>query len=124
MIIVLWIVTGLLALLFVAAGAMKTVRSRAALQPSMGYVEDFSDGQVKTIGILEVLGAVGLVLPMATGILPWLTPVAAFALFVTMVAAFFVHLRRGEARQTAPVWVLAALSLVVGIGWVVVLLGH
>ncbi|KQO96599.1 DoxX family protein [Leifsonia sp. Leaf264] len=121
MIVALWIVTGLLAILFVAAGAMKTVRSRAALQPQMAYVEDFSDGQVKTIGILEVLGGIGLVLPMALGILPWLTPLAAFALFITMVAAFFVHLRRGEGRQTAPVWVLGGLSLIVGIGWVVVL---
>ncbi|TFV98133.1 DoxX family protein [Leifsonia flava] len=121
MIIVLWIVTGLLALLFVAAGATKATRSRASLQPRMAYVEDFSDGQVKTIGILEVLGGIGLVLPMATGILPWLTPLAAFALFITMVAAFFVHLRRGEGRESAPVWVLAGLSLAVGIGWVVVL---
>lgn len=121
MIVALWIVTGLLAILFVVAGAMKAVRSRAALQPQMAYVEDFSDGQVKTIGILEVLGGIGLVLPMALGILPWLTPLAAFALFITMVAAFFVHLRRGEGRQTAPVWVLGGLSLIVGIGWVVVL---
>src|SRR4051794_25718017 len=111
MIIALWIVTGLLAVAFVVAGAMKAVRSRAALQPQMAYVEDFTDGQVKTIGILEVLGGVGLVLPMALGILPWLTPLAAFALFITMVAAFVVHARRGEARQTAPVWVLAGLSL-------------
>ena len=123
MIIVLWIVTGLLAILFVAAGAMKAVRSRAALQPTMAYVEDFSDGQIKTIGILEVLGGIGLVLPMALGILPWLTPIAAFALFITMVAAYVVHARRGEARQTAPVWVLGGLSLIVGISWVVVLLG-
>jgi uncharacterized membrane protein YphA (DoxX/SURF4 family) len=123
MLIALWVVTGLLAVLFVAAGAMKTFRSRAALQPAMGWVDDFGDAQVTTIGVLEILGAIGLVLPAATGILPWLTPVAAFALFITMIAAFVVHARRGETAKTAPNWVLGVLSLIVGVGWIVVLVG-
>jgi uncharacterized membrane protein YphA (DoxX/SURF4 family) len=123
MLVALWVVTGLLAVLFVAAGAMKTFRSRAALQPAMGWVDDFGDAQVTTIGVLEILGAIGLVLPAATGILPWLTPVAAFALFITMIAAFVVHVRRGETAKTAPNWVLGVLSLIVGVGWIVVLVG-
>ena len=55
MLIALWVVTGLLAVLFVAAGAMKTFRSRAALQPAMGWVDDFGDAQVTTIGVNSYL---------------------------------------------------------------------
>ena len=51
----------------------------------MGWVEDFSPRTVKLIGALELLAAIGLVLPAATGILPWLTPLAALGLVVVMV---------------------------------------
>ncbi|MGO7983572.1 DoxX family protein, partial [Rhizobium johnstonii] len=95
----------------------KSTQPRAKLQTNMAYVEDFSDGQVKAIGIVEILGGIGLVLPMLTGVLPWLTPAAAFGLAITMVAAAIVHIRRGEGKGIAPNVVLLALSLFVGFGW-------
>ena len=77
----LWIVAGLLAFVFVMAGFMKVSQPKETLkEKGMGFVDDFSAGQVRLIGILEVLGAVGLILPALTGILPILTPLAAVGL--------------------------------------------
>ena len=117
MIIALWIVTVLLALVFLAAGAVKSTTPRAKLEPKMPYMQDLSDGQARVVGILEFLGALGLVLPAATGILPWLTPVAAFALAVTMGVATALHVKRKE--SPVPSIVLGVVALVVGVGWVV-----
>ncbi|MGS2645634.1 DoxX family protein [Streptosporangium sp. LJ11] len=94
--IALWVVQGLLALAFLFAGLTKATKSRADLSGQMPWVEDFSDGQVRIIGILEVLAGVGLILPAVTGILPVLTPIAAAALVITMIGALVVHLRRKE----------------------------
>ncbi len=116
LIIALWIVTALLALVFLAAGVVKSTSPREKLVPKMAYMEDLSNGQARAVGILEFLGALGLVLPAATGILPWLTPVAAFALAITMVVGVALHVKRKE--SFVPALVLALLSLVVGIGWV------
>jgi uncharacterized membrane protein YphA (DoxX/SURF4 family) len=73
----LWIVQILLALMFFMVGLMKITQPKEKAAERAPYVEDFSQGQLRLIGILEVLGAIGLVLPAATGILPWLTPLAA-----------------------------------------------
>lgn len=117
MIIALWIVTVLLALVFLAAGTVKSTTPREKLVPKMAYMEDLSNGQARVIGILEFLGALGLVLPAATGILPWLTPVAAFALVVTMSVATALHLKRKESPVVSIV--LGVVALAVGVGWVV-----
>ncbi|MET0724996.1 MAG: DoxX family protein [Leifsonia sp.] len=117
MIIALWIVTALLAIAFGFAGIMKATRKRAELAAQMPWTEDVSDSQLRAIGIVEFLGAVGLILPMALGILPWLTPLAAFGLFITMIAAAVLHVRRGEAGSLPVNIVLGLLALLVGIGW-------
>ena len=117
MIIALWIVTVLLAVVYLAAGITKATTPREKLIPRMAYMEDLSDGQARVVGILEFLGALGLVLPAATGIVPWLTPVAAFALALTMGAATALHIKRKES-PVVPI-VLGVVALVVGIGWVV-----
>lgn len=116
--IALWIVTGLLAALFAMAGTMKTITPHAKVLEKMPWVEDVTPSQLKGIGIIEVIGALGLILPAATGILPWLTPVAAFGLFVTMVFATALHLRRKE--PIMPGLVLGVVSLAVGIAWLVI----
>ncbi|MET0162683.1 MAG: DoxX family protein [Microbacteriaceae bacterium] len=109
MLIAYWIVAGLLALAMLAAGAMKTVRPKPQLHAAgMAWVEDFSATQVKLIGIAEVLGALGLVLPMLTGIAPILSPIAAAALLVIMIGAAVVHVRRAE--PPVPGMVLSALA--------------
>ena len=74
----LWIAAGLLAAVLLAAGASKLTKSRADLAASgQGWAEDFSPGTVKTIGVLEVLAAIGLLLPALLGIAPILVPLAA-----------------------------------------------
>ena len=101
--IALWIVAGLLALAFLGAGTMKVSRSKEQLTASgMGWTEDFSTGMVKTIGSLELLGALGLILPAVTGILPVLVPIAALGLTATMIGAVVVHLRRPGCRAARP----------------------
>ena len=76
----LWIIQGILAAVFMMTGAMKFFQKKEAMVDKMGYVEDFSEKQISGIGVLEIMGAVGLILPWATGILTWLTPAAAAGL--------------------------------------------
>ena len=94
--VALWVVTGILVVAFLAAGLMKVAQPREKLQKNLPWVEDFSDGQVKGIGAIEVLGALGLVVPAIGGIAPWLVPIAAAGLAITMVIAAIMHLRRGD----------------------------
>jgi uncharacterized membrane protein YphA (DoxX/SURF4 family) len=108
--IALWIVAGLLAVAFLASGAMKL----AAF--GMGWVEDFGAGAVKAIGALEVLAAVGLILPAALGIAPVLVPLAAVGLVVLMAGAIITHLRRHEAQVIASPVALLALAVLVAWG--------
>ncbi|RGE20358.1 DoxX family protein [Leucobacter sp. wl10] len=116
MLIALWIVNALLALAFLAAGGTKLARPKDALAArGMGYVEDFAAPTIKAIGALEVLGALGLVLPLATGIAPVLTPLAAVGLTITMIGAIVVHARRRESPAPAvALGVLSAASAVLG----------
>jgi hypothetical protein len=114
--IALWIIAGLLAAVFLASGAMKLIQSKEKLAASgFGVVEDFSAGAVKAIGALEVLAAVGLILPAALDIAPVLVPLAAVGVVLLMVGAVTVHLRRHEAQ--AIVVPLALLALAVLVAW-------
>ena len=111
---VVWIVQIVLAVAYLAAGALKLTQPREALVArGNGWAEDFSDRTVKLIGLVEVLGAIGLVLPAVTGILPWLTPLAAVGLAIVQVLAFRVHLRRGERQMLPANVVLLLLALFV-----------
>lgn len=114
MLLVTWILSLLLALAFLAAGGMKVARPKPALASTgLAWVDDFSAGTVKLIGAVEVVGALGLALPLLTGIAPVLTPVAALCLAAIMVGAVVVHLRRHE--SPAPAVVLAVLSVVAAV---------
>lgn len=116
MIVVAWILQGVLALAFVAAGGMKIAQERKKLiDGGQTWAEDFSDGAVKGIGALEVLGALGLVLPTLLGVLPILTPIAAAALALVMAGAVATHLRRGEYGGVVPPAVLGVLAVIVAI---------
>ncbi|MBC2932884.1 DoxX family protein [Nocardioides sp. zg-1228] len=97
--IALWILTGGLALVFLASGAQKLTRSREELIASgLTFAEDFSDGAVRAIGVLEIMAAAGLILPAAVGLVPVLVPLAAVGLVLLMIGAAVVHLRRGESK--------------------------
>lgn len=94
--ILLWVLQSVLAGMFLMVGAMKLMQPKEKMAEKMGWVEDFSQTQVRVIGVLEVLGALGLILPMATGIMPFLTSYAAIGLCLVMMGAFMTHLRRNE----------------------------
>jgi hypothetical protein len=110
MTIAFWIATGLATLAFFGAGLMKLLRPVQALKDAgMGWVDDYSSTTVKLIALAEIVGAIGLVVPVATGIVPVLSPVAGVALTVLMARAIAVHIRRNESPTAAIV--LTALPL-------------
>src|SRR5690242_13599760 len=111
-----WIVQILLALAFFMAGLMKFTQPKEKLAERMGWVNDFSPSIVKAIGFIEILGAVGLVLPALTNILPILTPLAAAGLVLDMIGAVVTHLRRKEYPMIAANLVLLALAAFVVYG--------
>ena len=82
----------------------------------MGWVDDFSAGTVKVIGGLEVLAAIGLILPGALKIVPVLVPLAATGLVLMMVGAAIAHARRKEAQLIPINAVLLVLAVVVAWG--------
>ncbi|MDT7616257.1 MAG: hypothetical protein QOF00_3704 [Pseudonocardiales bacterium] len=112
--IVAWILQIVLAVAFLAAGGMKLARPKPALvSAGMGYAEDYTDSSIKLIGAIEVIGAIGLIVPWLTGIAPILTPIAAIGLALVMAGAVVVHIRRKE--QFVPPLVLGVLALVVAV---------
>ncbi len=115
--IALWIVQVLLALAFAASGFMKVSQPMANLSKNMGgWVDDFGPRYVRLIGTLEILGAIGLIIPAVTHILPWLTPVAAIGLALTMIGAMILHGRRNEFPNMVPSLVLLLLAVFVILG--------
>ncbi len=114
--VALWVIQGLLAVAFLGAGAMKLSQPKKKLAENMSWVEDFSQPAVRLIGAVEVLGAIGVVLPALTGILSWLTPLAALGLALTMVGAALTHLRRKEYGNIAVNVVLLVLAAFVAYG--------
>lgn len=113
----LWIVAGLLAVVYLVAGAGKLILPKETLAkaPGGGWVNDFSGRSVKGIGVIEVLGAVGLVLPAALGIAPVLVPLAAVGLVTLMGGAVIVRIRRHETIPMAAD--LAYLALAGFVAW-------
>ena len=114
--IALWIVAVVTALAFATAGTLKLTQPKDKLQQQMGWVEDFSPATIRLIGAMELLGALGLILPAVTGIAPVLVPLAAAGLAVVMVLASVVHLRRGEPKVLPVNIVLFLLAAFVAIG--------
>jgi hypothetical protein len=110
----LWIAQGLLGLAMFAAGSTKVAVPRARLLKTMGWAESWSDGRFKLLGLAEVFGAIGLVVPWLTGIAPLLTPIAALCLLVLMGGAVKTHIDRKE--PPVPPAVLAALALFIALG--------
>lgn len=111
--LVLWSVQGFLALFFLAAGAPKILGR--GMERWTGF-SDLPPSQVVFIGIAEVLGALGLVLPMATGILPWLTPLSAVGLAIIVLMAAGFHLRADERLNALETGLWASIAAMVAIG--------
>jgi uncharacterized membrane protein YphA (DoxX/SURF4 family) len=113
--ITLWVVQVLLAFAFIAAGAMKVFayEKYKAMSEKNGPT-DITRGLVMFIGIAELAGAIGVVLPMAADVAPWLSPLAAAGLATVMLLAVFYHVRRHESPAVPAVLFLLALLVAVG----------
>lgn len=114
---VLWGAAGLLAAAFLLVGVTKLLQPRDKLiAGQMAWAEDFSASTVKTIGLLEVLAAIGLIVPPLVGVASWLAPIAAVCLIGLMIGAFYTHIRRDESHFLLLNAVLLVLSILVAWG--------
>jgi len=111
--IALWIIQGLLALLFISAGTTKLQYEKA--KKSLPWVSNHSKGFIAFIGMVEVLGGIGLILPLALGIVPILTPLAALGLLLIMLFATIFHAKRGEYKAIVTNVIIIGLALLVAI---------
>src|SRR3989442_13011253 len=108
-------VQGFLALFFLAAGAPKLIGRGIERWPGFS---DVPRPLVVFIGFTGVLGAAGLVLPMATGVLPWLTPLAAVGLAMIVLMAAGFHVRADERLNAIEAGLWASIAAVIPLaGW-------
>jgi len=114
----LWISQGLLLLMYLMTGWMKAFQSEKVRQnPRMTWAHDKSSGYVRFVGTAELLGALGIILPMLTGILPWLTPLAGVGLALIQVLAIFTqHIPKKEFKMLPMNVILLALAVFVAVG--------
>ncbi len=110
----LWVVQGLLAFAMFGAGTFKITTPHAKLAEKMKWATTWPPARVKLLGLAQVLGAVGIVVPWATGIAPVLTPIAACCLLVLMLGAVKTHIDLKE-PVVAPA-VLSVLALFIALG--------
>ncbi|KAA9159638.1 DoxX family protein [Amycolatopsis acidicola] len=107
-----WIVAALLGVVYLFAGGKKVAQSREQLAPMMGWVDTIPMWAVRCIGVVEILGVLGLVLPPVTGVAPALALVSAIGFAVLQVLAAGLHLSRREVRDVWLNGVLLVLAVV------------
>ncbi len=108
-----WVVAGALALLYLYGGGIKVIQTREQLQPMMAWVDRTPMSAVRTIGVLEVLGAIGLILPPLPGIAPWLALAAAIGFLLLQIGAITVHLSRGDRQLALNIALILAAAMTV-----------
>ncbi len=113
--VALWVVQILLALVFGFAGTMKLFTPIDELAKNAAWIRN-AEALIRFIGISELAGALGMLLPGLSGIKPRLTSLAAVGLFIIMVLATGFHLMRGEARMTPLTVALGLLAAFVAWG--------
>ena len=111
--IAIWIIQILLGGMFTMAGATKATQPISKLSEKMPWVKDFPLPVVKFIGISQLLGGIGLILPWASGIMPILTPIAGAALALVMVFAAIYHISKGEYKSIVINIILGGLAATV-----------
>jgi hypothetical protein len=116
--LVLWIAAGMLAVVSLAGGIAKTFvpKEKLAQAPGGRWVENSSVGFVKTLGVLELLAAVGLILPALVDIAPVLVPVTALCWVVLMIGAMITHLRHGDVKSVVANVIYLALAVFIAWG--------
>jgi uncharacterized membrane protein YphA (DoxX/SURF4 family) len=112
---VVWIIQGILAIMFAMAGTMKLTQPKEKLVKSLPWVIDFSLPTVRFIGTSEILGAIGIIVPQVTGILPILSPIAAIGLIVIMILAASYHLPKRQYKEVMFNSMLLILSVIVAL---------
>jgi hypothetical protein len=115
----LWIAQGLVALIVTATGGAKLVFAREKLARRMHWAATWPRERIKLLGLAEIAGAAGLVLPTATGIAPVLTPIAAVCLAALMAGAIHTHRRLGQGFL--PALLVGALCVGIATGRLVAL---
>ena len=114
--IVLWIAQVLLLGLYGMTGVTK-VFNTARAKESLEWARDRTKGFVRFMGAAELLGALGMILPMLTGILPWLTALAAVGLaLIQFLAILTIHIPRKQYKILPMNILLLVLALFVAIG--------
>jgi uncharacterized membrane protein YphA (DoxX/SURF4 family) len=116
--IALWIVQVLLAAFYGMAGSAKVFQTAQTREnPQMTWAHGKSDGYIRFVGTAELLGVLGVILPLLTGILSWLTPLAAIGLsLVQLLAIFVVHVPKKEYGVIPVNMIALALSIFVAVG--------
>lgn len=109
--IALWIVQSLLAAMFLMAGANKLFQSTEELVKMLPWVTSVPSGLVKLIGLSELLGGIGLLLPSILRIKPILSSYAAIGLALVMLFASVFHISRGEYSVIGMNFFLMALAV-------------
>ncbi len=112
----LWVVQGLLAVMFLMAGANKLFQSIPELSKMLPWVTQVPEGLVRFIGFSELLGGIGLLLPAILRIKPILTSYAAIGLAVVMLLASIFHISKGEMSVIGMNFVFMAMALYVAWG--------
>ncbi|MFC4014295.1 DoxX family protein [Nonomuraea purpurea] len=112
----LWVVQAILAAMFAMSGLGKLLWTRDKLAGKYPWTHTFSQTAVRSIGVTELLGTIGLIVPAATGIAPVLTPIAATGLAIMMGLAGALHIRRKEPSGLMATAVLLALCALVAWG--------
>lgn len=116
MVFAYWILAGALALSNLASAGLKFFRSKEQLDSSgLHWVEDFAPASIKGIGVAELLGALGLILPPLTHIAPVLAPIAAIGLVILQIGAGITHVRRREYKVLSANVPLIVLGVVVAV---------
>lgn len=111
--IFLWTAQALLAAMFLMSGFMKLTAGIDQLSTYLPWAKEISESLVRFIGLSELLGAFGLILPAITRIVPILTPIAAFGLTSIMLLAAFFHISRGEFKEIGINLTIALIALFV-----------
>lgn len=116
--IALWIAAGLLALIALAAGLTKVLVPKEKLQrhEAAAWTRTVSPAFVKTLGVIELLAAIGLILPALTGVAPVMVPVTAVCWIALMVGAMITHGRLGQVKLVMVNLVYVSLAVFIAVG--------
>ena len=114
-----WVGMTVLAIVFATLGPPKFLQYGTFVQRGhAAWARDLGPQRTRLIGVLETLGALGLILPLAFGRFTWISVLAGVGLMLLMLAASLLHTRRGETRQTGVTVLLGLLALLVTVGLV------